>query len=111
MNSLMARITFIGFDGTRHQVHGEIGTSIMEAGRNNGVPGIEAECGGCAACATCHVIVDDPWLAVTGAASSDERELLEFLDNVRAGSRLSCQIAISAEMDGIEVHVPEDQGV
>jgi 2Fe-2S ferredoxin len=82
----------------------------MEAARDNNVPGIEAECGGACACATCHVYVEQDWLAVTGPALGTERELLDFTDGFEEGSRLSCQIDVTNDMDGLVIRLPETQG-
>jgi 2Fe-2S ferredoxin len=103
-------ITFIGFDGAEHQVDAGNGLTLMEAARDNDVPGIEAECGGAGACATCHVYIEKEWLAVAGPAGRVEQELLEMLEDRRAESRLSCQIDLSDEMDGLVVRLPETQG-
>ena len=103
-------ITFIGFDGAERQVSADIGLSLMEAARDNNVPGIEAECGGAGACATCHVYIAKEWVSASGAAGRIERELLEMVDEPREESRLSCQIEITDELDGLVVRLPETQG-
>jgi 2Fe-2S ferredoxin len=105
----MARITFIGADGTRYEVQAENGSTVMEAAIRNGVPGIEAECGGACACATCHVYVDEAWRAVTGEPEPMEEDMLDFAYDVRPNSRLSCQIRVTDAMDGLVVTVPERQ--
>lgn len=106
----MPRIIFVEFDGTEHPVDANNGLSLMEAARDHDVPGIEAECGGVGACATCHVYIDQEWVAVSGAADRVERELLEMVEGRCEESRLSCQIGISHEMDGLIVRIPEAQG-
>jgi 2Fe-2S ferredoxin len=106
----MPRITYIDFDGTQHLVEAETGISLMEAARDNGITSIEAECGGACACATCHVFVDKDWRAVIGSACGPELELLECTESYEEGSRLSCQITIGADMDGLVVRLPEVQG-
>lgn len=106
----MARITFVEADGTEHQVEADDGYTVMEAARDNDVPGIEAECGGAGACATCHVYIDEAWAAVSGEAGRAEREMLELVGDRRTGSRLSCQINICAALDGLIVRMPETQG-
>lgn len=106
----MARITFVESDGTKHQVEADDGYTVMEVARDNDVPGIEAECGGVGACATCHIYVDQAWTAVAGEAGRTERELLEMVEDRRAESRLSCQIHIRSELDGLMVRLPEVQG-
>ncbi len=106
----MGRVTFIEFDGTVHSVEVEDGASLMSGAVANGVPGIDADCGGCCACATCHVHVDAAWTAATGGPASEaEAELLQLAPEVRDDSRLSCQIKMRSELDGIVVHLPEAQ--
>ena len=105
----MAKITFIQPDGTRQEVVAEPGLTVMEAARKELVPGIEAECGGACSCATCHVYVDDAWREKVGPPSEMEEDMLDFAFDVRASSRLSCQIKVSEELDGLVVSVPEKQ--
>ncbi len=105
----MARITYVEFDGTQHVVEVEGGWSVMQGAVNNGIPGIDATCGGACACATCHVFVDPGWTAVVGPPGEDEADLLEFADGAAANSRLSCQIAVGAELDGLTVRLPATQ--
>jgi 2Fe-2S ferredoxin len=105
----MARITFIGTDGTRYEVEAENGSTVMENAIRNGVPGIEAECGGACACATCHVYVDEAWRAVTGTAEPMEEDMLDFAFDLRPNSRLSCQIKVTDALDGLVITVPERQ--
>ena len=105
----MARITFIQPDGTEQTVDGEPGLTVMEVAKMNLIDGIEAECGGACACATCHVFVDDAWKEKTGAPSQMEEDMLDFAYDVRPTSRLSCQIRITPELDGLIVRVPEKQ--
>ena len=105
----MAKITFIQPDGSRQEVVAEPGMTVMEAARKELVPGIEAECGGACACATCHVYVDDVWMEKTGPASAMEQDMLDFAYDVRPTSRLSCQIKVSEDLDGLVVTVPEKQ--
>ena len=105
----MAKITFIAPDGTRYDVEAAAGSTVMEAAIRNGVPGIEAECGGACACATCHVYVDEAWRAVTGQPEPMEEDMLDFAYDVRPSSRLSCQIRVSDAVDGLTVTVPERQ--
>ena len=81
----------------------------MENAVRNGVPGIEAECGGACACATCHVYVADEWRSVTGEPEPMESDMLDFAYDPRPGSRLSCQLQVSDELDGLVVTVPERQ--
>ena len=106
----MPKITFIDAQGTSRTVEGETGSTVMEVAVRNGVPGIEAECGGACACATCHVYVDDAWFEATGQAEPMEEDMLDFAFDVRPGSRLSCQIRVRDELDGLIVRTPARQG-
>ncbi|BBF91819.1 2Fe-2S iron-sulfur cluster-binding protein [Blastochloris tepida] len=106
----MPKITFIDPTGTAHTVEAEIDSTVMEGAIKNGVPGIEAECGGACACATCHVYVDEAWLERTGEPVAMEQDMLDFAFDVRANSRLSCQIKVTEELDGLVVTVPDKQG-
>lgn len=105
----MTRLTFIAFDGTRFEVEAENGSTVMENAIRNAVPGIEAECGGACACATCHVYVDQEWTDAVGGPEVMEEDMLDFAYDVRPNSRLSCQIRVSEELDGLVVQVPERQ--
>jgi ferredoxin, 2Fe-2S len=106
----MGRVTYIEFDGTPHTIELEDGASLMSGAVSNGIPGIDADCGGNCACATCHVHVDAKWTAEIGPpASESESELLQLAPDVRPDSRLSCQISMRAELDGVVVHLPEGQ--
>ena len=105
----MPKITFIDARGESRTVEGDTGATVMEVAIRNGVPGIEAECGGACACATCHVYVDDAWTAKTGAPESMEEDMLDFAFEVKPTSRLSCQIKVKPELDGLVVHTPERQ--
>jgi 2Fe-2S ferredoxin len=105
----MAKITYVEHDGTEHVVDVKTGLSIMEGAVKNNVPGIDADCGGACACATCHVYVDPAWVEKTGAKSAMEESMLEFAENVEENSRLSCQIKVSDELDGLVVRMPESQ--
>jgi 2Fe-2S ferredoxin len=105
----MAKITYIQPDGSKQIVDAEAGLTVMEAAKKNMVPGIEAECGGACACATCHVFVDEAWREKTGAPSEMEEDMLDFAFDVRPSSRLSCQIKVSNALDGLVVEVPEKQ--
>ena len=105
----MPSVTYVEQDGTRHRVDVPVGDSLMEGALRNGVPGIEADCGGALACATCHVYVPEQWVAAIGTASADEREMLECANDVDGRSRLSCQIKVTEELDGIELDLPASQ--
>ena len=105
----MVKITYTDAAGTSRTVDAEIGATVMESAIKNDIPGIEAECGGACACATCHVYVDEEWLAKTGGPSPMEEDMLDFGYDVRANSRLSCQIKVSEALDGLQVTTPEKQ--
>ena len=105
----MVKITYIEHNGTAHEVTAEPGFTVMEMAIRNQVPGITAECGGACACATCHVYVDDAWKAVTGDPSQMEEDMLDFAHDVRPSSRLSCQMKVKPEFNGLVVRVPEKQ--
>jgi ferredoxin, 2Fe-2S len=105
----MAKITFVQPDGTAQTVEGEPGLTVMEVAKMNLIEGIEAECGGACACATCHVYVDDAWREKTGAPEQMEEDMLDFAFEVRPESRLSCQIRVTPELDGLVVHIPGKQ--
>jgi 2Fe-2S ferredoxin len=105
----MAKITYIQPDGAEQTVDAEPGMTVMETAKKNLVPGIEAECGGACACATCHVYVDEAWREKVGGPSEMEEDMLDFAFDVRKGSRLSCQIKVSDALDGLIVRVPEKQ--
>ncbi|MBN9450661.1 MAG: (2Fe-2S)-binding protein [Bosea sp.] len=106
----MPNITFIDAQGESRTVEAETGSTVMETAIRNAIPGIEAECGGACACATCHVYVDDAWIAAVGHAEPMEEDMLDFAFDVRPGSRLSCQIRIRDDLDGLTVRTPERQG-
>ena len=105
----MARITYIEFNGASHSIDVPSGQSVMEGAVRNGVPGIDADCGGNCACATCHVYVDAAWVGKVAPPEPGEQSMLEFVRGAEANSRLSCQIAVTAELDGLIVTMPERQ--
>ena len=106
----MGSITFIEHDGTEHQVEIEEGQSLMQLATDNMVPGIDADCGGECACGTCHVIVDNAWVAKTGEPTSDDEvQMLDMTPERADTSRLACQISTSEELDGMVVRLPEFQ--
>jgi 2Fe-2S ferredoxin len=105
----MTKITYIEDSGTEHLIEATPGQSVMEAAVKNGVPGIVAECGGSCACATCQVFVEPDWFATTGPAGPMEQSMLECVPETRPTSRLSCQIKISVELDGLIVRIPKSQ--
>ncbi|WP_425410335.1 2Fe-2S iron-sulfur cluster-binding protein [Hyphococcus sp.] len=106
----MPKITYIEHDGTEHTIDAEAGISVMEAAVKNMVPGIDADCGGACACATCHVYVDETWREKTGKPESMEESMLDFAAEQKENSRLSCQIKVSDTLDGLVVRLPEFQG-
>ncbi|WP_069865736.1 2Fe-2S iron-sulfur cluster-binding protein [Pseudomonas citronellolis] len=106
----MANITYIEYSDTAHVVNVPEGYSLMEGAIKNGVPGIVAECMGGCACATCHVYIDPAWVNAIPAAEDDEIAMLEFASDVGEGSRLACQIKVTAALDGMVVRMPKEQG-
>ena len=105
----MARITYIEFNGTPHSIDVPAGQSVMEGAVRNGVPGIDADCGGNCACATCHVYVDEAWVPKVEAPLEGEKSMLDYVQNAKPNSRLSCQMAVTADLDGLVVSMPERQ--
>ena len=105
----MAKITYIEHDGTEHVVEVKNGLTVMEGAVKNNIPGIDADCGGACACATCHVYVNEDWLSKTGERSAMEESMLDFAESVQDNSRLSCQIKVSDALDGLVVTMPESQ--
>src|SRR5271169_4349664 len=106
----MTHVTFIDAAGASRTVEGQIGSTVMETALRNSVPGIEAECGGACACATCHVYVAPEWTAIVGKPSQMEEDMLDFAFEVRPSSRLSCQIKVTPALDGLVVATPAKQG-
>ena len=105
----MPKITFKQSGGTEQVVEAQENQSVMEAAVQNNVPGIVAECTGACACATCHVYVDKDWAGKTGTSSDMEEDMLDFAVDVQETSRLSCQIKVTDELDGLVVTVPKSQ--
>ena len=105
----MPTIIYIEYNGTAHPVDVPVGRSVMQGAIDNNVPGIDADCGGECACATCHVYVADDWRAKVGEPSPMEEDMLDFGYDVRPNSRLSCQIKVTDELDGLVVTTPEKQ--
>ncbi len=106
----MAKITYIEHNGTEHTVDVSSGLTVMEGARDNNIPGIEADCGGACACSTCHVYVDEVWVSKLPEKDAMEEDMLDFAwepDVVK--SRLTCQIKVSDELDGLVVRMPEKQ--
>jgi 2Fe-2S ferredoxin len=105
----MAKLTFIQPDGAEQTVEAQSGMTVMEAAKTSLIDGIEAECGGACACATCHVYVDAAWLEKVGAPNEMEEDMLDFAFEVRPESRLSCQIKVTEALDGLILRIPEKQ--
>ena len=105
----MPKINFKDHSGSVRTIDAELGSTVMETAIRNNIPGIEAECGGACACATCHVYVDEAWREKVGEPSPMEEDMLDFGYDVRPNSRLSCQIKVTAELDGLVVTTPEKQ--
>jgi ferredoxin, 2Fe-2S len=105
----MVNITFIEHTGEKRTVDAEPGATVMETAIKNMIPGIEAECGGACACATCHVYIGEAWREKVGQPSPMEEDMLDFGYDVRENSRLSCQIRVTEELDGLVVMTPERQ--
>lgn len=103
-------LTFIEHDGTLHEVTASPGVSAMQAAIREGVPGIDADCGGACACATCHVYVEPAWQDRVGSPDSMEESMLDFVEERAANSRLSCQIVLRDELDGLVLRLPASQG-
>jgi 2Fe-2S ferredoxin len=105
----MVQITYIEFDGTEHTIEAHTGRSVMENAVKNGVPGIVAECGGSMTCGTCRVQVSPEWLAKMKAPEEGELAVIEYVGDEDPGTRLSCQIETTEELDGLVVRMPERQ--
>lgn len=105
----MATVTFVENDGTSHDVDLIEGESLMEIATSSAVPGIDGDCGGEAACGTCHVIVADKWVSTVGPAGAIETPMLDMTSECTPRSRLACQVIASEGMDGLTVHLPEFQ--
>jgi 2Fe-2S ferredoxin len=105
----MPKVNFILPDGATETVDVAAGTSIMRAAMDNGVSGIVAECGGCLSCATCHAYIGETWLDKLPAASDEEKVMVECAIDVRENSRLTCQVVVTDELDGIDVTIPQSQ--
>jgi ferredoxin, 2Fe-2S len=105
----MAKITFVQPDGSKQTVTADAGMTVMEAAKRDVIGGIEAECGGACACATCHVYIDKAWSEKTGKPAAMEEDMLDFAFDVRPESRLACQIKVTDAMDGLVVQVPAKQ--
>ena len=105
----MPKITYIEHNGKKHTVDVAIGLSIMEGDIQNNIPGIDADCGGAMACATCHVYVKEEWFNNLPQKEQGEEDMLDMAFEPKKNSRLSCQILVSKELDGIVVDLPKKQ--
>lgn len=105
----MPKVTYTEYNGTVHVVDVAVDQSVMRGAVDNAIPGIDGDCGGQCACATCHVYVDEAWLAKTGARTETEEEMLSFAALTQPNSRLACQIKVTPELDGLVVRMPEGQ--
>ncbi len=106
---LMAKITFITHDNQNHTIDVQNGLSVMEGAVQNDIPGIDADCGGGMACATCHVYVNDEWFDKVPTKEDGEEDMLDMAFEPKKNSRLSCQIIVSDELDGLTVSIPSKQ--
>jgi ferredoxin, 2Fe-2S len=105
----MAKITYIEHTGKEHVIEVADGMTVMEGAVKHAIPGIDADCGGACACATCHVYVDPAWAERAGKPSGMEQSMLDFASDVEPTSRLSCQIKVSGALDGLVVRMPKAQ--
>ena len=105
----MAKITYIEHSGKSHTVDVSNGLTVMEGAVQNDIPGIDADCGGSMACATCHVYVKDDWFNKLPPKNEGEDDMLDQAFEPNSSSRLSCQIQISDDLEGLKVHLPEKQ--
>lgn len=105
----MPVINFIEFDGSKYSVEVAEGANLMQGALDNMIEGIIAECGGCCVCCTCHCMIDPQWKDAAGSITSGEDELLEMLSERQDNSRLSCQVTVTASMEGMVVRLPESQ--
>ena len=106
----MTKIVYIEHDGKSHSIDVKSGLTVMEGAVQNNIPGIDADCGGSCACATCHVYVDEKWFGKLKEKESAEEDMLDMAFEPKKLSRLSCQIVISEELDGLVVKMPSKQG-
>ncbi len=105
----MPKITYVDATGKERVVEAKNGMTVMETAIKHNIPGIDADCGGACACATCHVYVDGAFTDKVGKPSAMEQSMLDFAENVKENSRLSCQIKIRDDLDGLKVTTPESQ--
>ena len=108
--NLMPKITYVENDGKSHTVEVDNGLTVMEGAVQNNIPGIDADCGGSMACATCHVYVKEEWLDKLPTKEDGEEDMLDMAFEPKSNSRLSCQLIVSDDLDGLEVNIPSQQG-
>ena len=106
----MAKITYITSDEKIHEIDVQNGLTVMEGAVQNDIPGIDADCGGGMACATCHVYVQDKWLNKLPKKEDGEEDMLDMAFEPKQNSRLSCQLVVSNDLDGLIVNIPSKQG-
>lgn len=106
----MPKITYVEHSGKEHVVEVASGLTVMEGARDNGVPGIDADCGGACACSTCHAYIDEGWVAKLPEIEAMEEDMLDFAYETQPGlSRLTCQVKVNEDLDGLIVRLPEKQ--
>jgi 2Fe-2S ferredoxin len=105
----MPKITYVEYTGTEREIELQSGFSVMQGAIDNSIVGIDGDCGGACACATCHVYVDPRWLEKVGPQGSQEAALLDFAALAQPNSRLACQIRMDDQLDGLVVRLPEAQ--
>ena len=103
----MPRLIFVNSEGTEKSVEAENGLSVMEIARDNDLD-IEGTCGGSISCCTCHVIIDKDWFSIVGGPNPDEEDMLDLAVGLQSTSRLSCQIEVTNELDGLRMTIPEE---
>ena len=106
----MPKITYVEHGGSEHVVEVSTGLTVMEGARDNNIPGIDADCGGSMACATCHVYVDDKWFDKIPKAEDAEIDMIDMAFEPKKNSRLSCQLTVTDELNGLTVNIPSKQG-
>ena len=107
---LMTKINYITHDNQTHSIDVQNGLTVMEGAVQNDIPGIDADCGGGMACATCHVYVNEEWLEKLPAKEDGEEDMLDMAFEPKQNSRLSCQLIVSDELEGLTVNIPSKQG-
>jgi len=105
----MPKIIYVDHTGEERAIEATNGETVMETAIKNSIPGIDADCGGACACATCHVYIDEGFMEKVGKPEDMEQSMLDFAENVQSNSRLSCQISVSDDLDGLRVTTPESQ--